>query len=632
MGPRFVALLLVAIPLAGCMGSGSSKDGPPDALHAAFEASPEVPAVGEPVQFTDRSTGAIFARSWSFGDGSMSEEENPSHAYDRAGLFEVRLVVYDSAGAADEATLGLTVGELQTGPQAGFRVDFGYAVSGLTVEFEPRVEPPDAVVDLYHWEFGDGTVSKFSAPQHTYTEAGLYTVTLRASSQARVSEAKRIVGVGVDSAAPSALAERSFAVIALVDTGVNPYHSEFADPEFTAHPASYISDYPDTALELSLTLDARSYNEAVKKDEETWSDVKGGKLYWIPGTRIIGAISVAQDGSHKILDDDGHGSATASDAAGATVGTCPECLLVIVEGLGDAPLQWALDQPWIDVVSNSWNYCGLIVTCQADTGVTPPVLFSAAATRAAVERGKEVVFAAGNGMLNLFDAPTTTYFNSNTGPDWILVVGAADSQSGATIVGTGRPFDITSYGFDWKGASHQSTSSITAFSGTSAAAPVAAGAYAYVLRETRERLGDTAEGPRKGAVLAEGEPGAGFLADGKLTRAEAERALLLTAKPASGGGPVVPASLPHSAAAFLYSGYGLVNAQTAREAAKVVAGDAAAPARPNEDQWAAVDGQVRRSIWGSWDPGLDYATPSADPRDVDMWLDALGMEVPASAA
>lgn len=617
--------------LGGCLGGGSQKEAPTQSegpLDADFQYSPELPTVGEPIEFSDRSQGSPASWAWDFGDGSTSQEQNPVHAFESEGSYQVQLIVTDGSGATDSAAQTIQVRRVPTSPEAPdpgqFRIDFVYTVDRLTVEFEPVVTPSTAVVDAYYWEFGDGTSSRDSAPVHTYPAPGVYEVKLRASSEASLARASHIVPVGVAVKDPAALSQKSFAVVAIVDTGVNPYHEEFLDPAFSVPPSVYVDKYPADALALELSLGERSYNAAVKKDEATWKSVKANQLYWIPGTRIIGAISVVQDGSTKILDDNGHGTATASDAAGATIGSCRECLLVIVEGFGDTPLQWALAQPWIDVVSNSWGGCLGIEVCVVDTGLAPPPFFVSQA-KAAVEAGKEVFFAAGNGMLNRFDAPTLTYWNAYSGPDWIVTVGAADSQTGATVVGTGRPFDVTSYGLDYKGAAHQSTNSIREFSGTSAATPVAAGAYAALVQRAREGLRDTHEGPLKGAVVAQGPSLQGMLGDGKLTRAEAERAFYLTARAATGSGPIVPASLPHSPAAFAYAGYGLVDGKTAAEAFAVVSGSKTVPSRPNEDTWAAADSRIRQAIWGGWNPGGDDLRPDPDAQSLDAYMAELGI-------
>jgi hypothetical protein len=62
------------------------------AEHAAdFEYSPADPAVGEPVAFTDRSSGPVEGWLWNFGDGASSTDQNPMHTFWAEGVYQVTL-------------------------------------------------------------------------------------------------------------------------------------------------------------------------------------------------------------------------------------------------------------------------------------------------------------------------------------------------------------------------------------------------------------------------------------------------------------------------------------------------------------------------------------------------------------
>lgn len=615
-GSTWTLCLTVSLTLSGCLGGGSQPKVQGEPIVAAFEFSPTIALVGEAVRFTDRSTGPIAAWSWDFGDGSTSILREPLHNFRGPGSYNVILTVSDARGRAATANHTLPVG----GGAAPFTLDFTYVAAGRAVEFGLRITPPETVLHAVRWDFGDNQTSAEFAPVHTYAADGVYSVLLRAVSGGQVQSVTHPVPVGVGHTPDSLeLAQDPWVVIAVVDSGINPYHEEFRDARFTAEPRTYITGYPPEARRLDLTLDkSLSFATARTADEEAWESVEGRKLYWIPGTRIVGAISYPQGSSepNRILDDDGHGTQTASVAGGKTIGACPTCLVVAVEAFtpgsqgGDAfgALRWALNQPWIDIVSNSWTVC--VVDCTLNPGAYPELPGSGVHedTQRAVEAGKTVVFAAGNGVANAFDVPTPTYWSALTGPDWVVTVGAADSTTGATVVGTGRPVDVTSYGYNWKGASHTSTSSFLPFSGTSAAAPLVAGAFGAALQGVRDALGDTVEGLHARAVLATGTAPAGTpsgaaIADGKLTRAELERAVFRTARPATGSGPVFPLTLPESQASFAYAGWGLVNKQTAQEAVAVLLGSKALPDRGLTQTWADADSQARDALWGSWDPG-----------------------------
>lgn len=50
------------------------------------------------VAFQDISTGSPTSWSWTFGDGSTSIEQNPTHAYSKTGLYSVKLKVSNPSG------------------------------------------------------------------------------------------------------------------------------------------------------------------------------------------------------------------------------------------------------------------------------------------------------------------------------------------------------------------------------------------------------------------------------------------------------------------------------------------------------------------------------------------------------
>lgn len=642
------AVVLAAPIFAGCFGFGGGdiQGTPTEPLSAAFQFQPEKPGVGDEIQFRDTSKGSVADRQWDFGDGATSKEPNPVHSYDRSDVYLVRLTVRDAAGNTSVAERFVGVDVHVADGKVSVAIDAD--VKGLTVAFRALVSPTDAPISQYYWDFGDESVARDKEPIHTYEEAGSYEVVLRVTSNGTVYDTGRTVDVG-SFAELGPLASRPFAVIAIVDTGINPYHEEFRDSAFQDHPSTYVNDYPADAEALPVTLTASQYSKAVAADEELWEGVGRNTLYYVPGTRIVGAISISERGEYPILDDapadGGHGTATASIAAGDSIGVCPTCLIVVVEGLGEDPLQWAMEQPWIDVVSNSWgvsidNVC-LAGFCGSSGIVPPPASLYGIdhqAARDAVEAGKTVLFASGNGWLNAFDVPQVSYTNPYTGPDWFVVVGASDSSSDATVVGTGRPVDVVSYGLDWKGASHTSQSAIRSFSGTSSATPVVAGAFGSVLQGARDALNDTHEGPHGAGVIAKGDPpgdlGSGsLLSDGVFTRAESQRIIFLTARTASGVGsvgPVLPTTLPNSAAYFLYSGYGVVDHATAQSALDVALGSADAPQKAAADQWDAVDAQIRVALWGGWNDGGGLRGGPAVPSgltvdDVDEWSEVVAL-------
>lgn len=123
--------------------------------------------------FTNSSTGAT-SFEWDFGDGNTSIEESPTHTYATANTYEVTLT------ATNESSLSTTLSKNIT------------ILAPVTAEFTSQVDPDDfrtfsftdasLGADMLLWEFGDGFQFTGMNPDHTYTENGIYTVTLTATS------------------------------------------------------------------------------------------------------------------------------------------------------------------------------------------------------------------------------------------------------------------------------------------------------------------------------------------------------------------------------------------------------------------------------------------------------------------
>lgn len=158
---------------------------------AAFTLSPQYPSDADEVQFTDGSSdadGTIASWKWSFGDGTTSTEQNPSHRFSDDGTYEVSLIVTDNDKAAS-TPFTKTITVTNAAPIAKFDLPTG-ASAGNPVTFHDRSTDPSPTGSIVHvaWDFGDGTFCPGSVagcaggdihnPVHTYAAAGTYTVNL----------------------------------------------------------------------------------------------------------------------------------------------------------------------------------------------------------------------------------------------------------------------------------------------------------------------------------------------------------------------------------------------------------------------------------------------------------------------
>ncbi|HYP22771.1 MAG TPA: S8/S53 family peptidase [Actinomycetota bacterium] len=443
-------------------------------------------------------------------------------------------------------------------------------------------------------------------------------------------------------ARPAVAAGDDVTVIAVIDDGITPYHWDYLASKMLASPDVPLDRPPHEWLRgfpspgafadyepLDLTLEEKNANESPEalhsKDLEEWDSVEQStpakvNYYWIPGTKIIGAVDF---GTQKIYGPTNtHGTGASSVAVGNIHGSCPECLLVFLDtgnfnqAQTEAALEWAESQPWIDAVSNSYGH-STVFTDNVYTGSDTE------AQKRATVRGQTVFFAAHNGHDRSFFVPNNTLLSSQPGPDWVVTVGAVDPASRGSFTGHGKPADVSGVGLSYPSAYGSSTVGGEGFfSGTSNATPVVTGIYGRALYEARLALRGPSRVQSKGVVARgsavrcgnarpECELGDGVLTADELRTRLFEGAVHTEAGMTSGAGVV--AGPPLGEDEFLNEGHGtylgLLDGEKTwlEEIARVVGpmlGRAKVLDRPEgEREWMVVDSFCRQHLWGSWTGG-----------------------------
>ena len=445
-------------------------------------------------------------------------------------------------------------------------------------------------------------------------------------------------------------------VIAVVDGSFQPQHLNWYASQMPQHldgdPGNDLplGEAPDTWLPgfdasgltsyapLPLTLDedpARSVSSLQSEDAEAWSSMQRSSAtavnyYWIPDSKVVGAVRFGSGNFQG--SNTAHGAGTSSVAAGNLHGTCPECVVVLVtydSANREVASNWVMNQPWIDVVTNSFGF----------SQVERERLYSGSDTelqRTASERGQTIFFSSGNGISNTFSVPNSTLFSSQEGPDWIVTVGGT-SPGGGQYTGAGKPADVASIGGGYPSQYGGSTvSSGGNFGGTSNATPVVAGMYARALFWARQQL----DGPSRvqdGGAIATGTPVVCGdqrpdceLGDGVLTATELRTRLFEGAvRTPQGPNPAqtVDASATADEYELLAEGHGTYfgrlrnNGTWEAEQTRITGpmdGTAALTPRPaGEREWMVVDSWCRQQLWGTWGGGYwqeGVALPGPAPQ------------------
>ncbi|NLX75710.1 MAG: PKD domain-containing protein, partial [Synergistaceae bacterium] len=158
-----------------------------DSAQANFSATPLTGVAPLSVQFTNLSTGEFDTQTWDFGDGGNSSLQNSSHIYTEAGVYTVTLTIDGPGGSDVETKTGYIT--VYDPAQADFTATPLTGVAPLEVDFT-NLSSGD--YDSFTWDFGDGNSSTEFEPTHTYTSAGVYSVSLTIEGPGGTATEKKV--------------------------------------------------------------------------------------------------------------------------------------------------------------------------------------------------------------------------------------------------------------------------------------------------------------------------------------------------------------------------------------------------------------------------------------------------------
>ncbi len=128
------------------------------------------------VNFTDNTsilTGNINSWYWEFGDGSVDNNQNATHAYLAEGNYTVTLTVASDLGCSYNKSETITVYPSPTS-------DFAYTSDCYldAVVFTDASTTNVGTINSWSWNFGDTLTSNLPNPTHNYVNSGSYITTL----------------------------------------------------------------------------------------------------------------------------------------------------------------------------------------------------------------------------------------------------------------------------------------------------------------------------------------------------------------------------------------------------------------------------------------------------------------------
>lgn len=259
------------------------------------------------------------------------------------------------------------------------------------------------------------------------------------------------------------------ALLAIPDSGINPYHELYFRPDRVDHPCTYVENFPCDIPALNLSVGLDDWDAAYKADENLWNQIEPDQFYWIPKTVFVAVMAEGPCDGVCILDDTSmHGTGTTSSA----VMENPDVLIAFKEG--GSSIQPFIDAKLpVDIFSVSWGFIAPIPTPE-------PVCLEGEDYK-----GTMYIKASGNepGVSTLLDC-----WSGKSGP---ITVGGAYAEDDTQEVLAYKEMDVVSYYCRPTAQTNVVSGLRESYCGTSFSAPTVAGALSLVVLELRRQTGYT---------------------------------------------------------------------------------------------------------------------------------------------
>lgn len=135
---------------------------------------------GQDIVLTNRTIGVGNTYLWEFGDGQIITTSDPAsmgHSYTEEGFYTICLTATDINGCVDSICHEVRIAN----PIANFEFKPSYAACPPLIDTFTNLSI-NADPNGFIWEFGDGDRTDIADPIHIYTQPGVYSVALIATS------------------------------------------------------------------------------------------------------------------------------------------------------------------------------------------------------------------------------------------------------------------------------------------------------------------------------------------------------------------------------------------------------------------------------------------------------------------
>lgn len=148
---------------------------------AEFSANGNV-CINLPLQFTyvEKNIGETVTKwAYDFGDGTTSTVKDPSHVFNKTGIYKVKLILESKIGCAS-LVFEKSISVIDPF-NPSFETQSPFCVNN-SVKFADLTTSTDGF-SSWQWDFGDGGNSSLQNPNHTFTKSGNYNVKLTLTSK-----------------------------------------------------------------------------------------------------------------------------------------------------------------------------------------------------------------------------------------------------------------------------------------------------------------------------------------------------------------------------------------------------------------------------------------------------------------